>query len=296
MVPPSPQAFNGRSSGAVNGTAAYRSQPGRGYNPGLVSNGTYPGPGHTTHLSLGNTRQIYDMMISSHENPSVARVQQQHNVFRAAHPAFLFGPNSSQGGCCSTQRRFAEVGSNAIYPECRVRTHPRTALPTIISSPKVSACPYLRFCAISSLCPIVYGLARPVRARAPPRANATWRVVQPPRSMVHSAKRPLAPSGLRLRVWAGVGQSLLRRSSDVDISVAFRREKTSFLLRSQPLRKIRVASLGKVSTSCLRLKIDVERPLPFKKEYVLYVPLSARQREVYDAVVKGSLHRLLAGA
>jgi hypothetical protein len=102
-------AFNGRSSGAVNGTAAYRSQPGRGYNPGLVSNGTYPGPGHTAHLSLGNTQQIYDMMMPSHENPSVARVQQQHNVFRATHPAFLFGPNSSQGGCCSTQRRFASV-------------------------------------------------------------------------------------------------------------------------------------------------------------------------------------------
>ena len=82
---PSPQAFNGRSSGAVNGAAAYRSQPGRGYNPGLVSNGTYPGPGHTAHLSLGNTQQIYDMMMPSHENPSVARVQQQHNVFRATH-------------------------------------------------------------------------------------------------------------------------------------------------------------------------------------------------------------------
>src|SRR5260221_14668775 len=45
-----------------------------------------------------------------------------------------------------------------------------------------------------------------------------------------------------------------------------------------------------------RLKVDVERSLPPKKEYVLYAPLSARQREVYDAVVKGSLRGLLAGA
>lgn len=45
-----------------------------------------------------------------------------------------------------------------------------------------------------------------------------------------------------------------------------------------------------------RLKVDVERSLPPKKEYVLYAPLSQRQHEVYDAVVKGSLRGLLAGA
>ncbi len=45
-----------------------------------------------------------------------------------------------------------------------------------------------------------------------------------------------------------------------------------------------------------RLKADVERSLPPKKEYVLYAPLSRRQHEVYDAVVKGSLRGLLAGA
>ena len=44
-----------------------------------------------------------------------------------------------------------------------------------------------------------------------------------------------------------------------------------------------------------RLKVDVERTLPPKKEYVLYAPLGAHQREVYDAVVKGSLRGLLAG-
>jgi hypothetical protein len=83
---PSPPAFNGRSSSSVSGTAAYRSQAGRGYNPGLVTNGAYTGPpGHTAHLSLGNAQQVYDMMMPSHENPAVARVQQQHNVFRATH-------------------------------------------------------------------------------------------------------------------------------------------------------------------------------------------------------------------
>ncbi|KAI0251647.1 SNF2 family N-terminal domain-containing protein [Lactifluus subvellereus] len=45
-----------------------------------------------------------------------------------------------------------------------------------------------------------------------------------------------------------------------------------------------------------RLKVDVERTLPPKKEYVLYAPLSGRQREVYDAIVKGGIRGLLAGA
>jgi hypothetical protein len=83
---PSSQAFNGRSSGSLNGTATYRSQPARSYNPGVVTSGTYPGPpGHTAHLSLGNAQQVYDMMMQSHENPSVARVQQQAGAFRATH-------------------------------------------------------------------------------------------------------------------------------------------------------------------------------------------------------------------
>jgi len=44
-----------------------------------------------------------------------------------------------------------------------------------------------------------------------------------------------------------------------------------------------------------RLKADVERSLPPKKEYVLYAPLSQRQHEVYDAILKGSLRGLLTG-
>ena len=45
-----------------------------------------------------------------------------------------------------------------------------------------------------------------------------------------------------------------------------------------------------------RLKADVEAGLPPKKEYVLYAPLSVRQREVYDAVLAGHLRTLLMKA
>jgi ATP-dependent DNA helicase len=42
-----------------------------------------------------------------------------------------------------------------------------------------------------------------------------------------------------------------------------------------------------------RLKVDVETNLPPKKEYVLYAPLSAKQREVYDAILNGHLRAIL---
>ncbi|TFK21697.1 SNF2 family DNA-dependent ATPase [Coprinopsis marcescibilis] len=38
-----------------------------------------------------------------------------------------------------------------------------------------------------------------------------------------------------------------------------------------------------------RLKVDVEMNLPPKKEYVLYAPLSVRQREAYDKVLDGNI-------
>lgn len=41
------------------------------------------------------------------------------------------------------------------------------------------------------------------------------------------------------------------------------------------------------------MKVDVETDLPPKKEYVLYAPLSERQRELYDAIVGGGLRELL---
>ena len=42
-----------------------------------------------------------------------------------------------------------------------------------------------------------------------------------------------------------------------------------------------------------RLKADVEHALPPKKEYVLYAPLSERQRGAYDAVLTGALRGYL---
>ncbi|KAH7910079.1 SNF2 family N-terminal domain-containing protein [Hygrophoropsis aurantiaca] len=44
-----------------------------------------------------------------------------------------------------------------------------------------------------------------------------------------------------------------------------------------------------------RLKADVEGLLPPKKEYVLYAPLSVRQRDLYDKVVEGGLRSFLLG-
>lgn len=42
-----------------------------------------------------------------------------------------------------------------------------------------------------------------------------------------------------------------------------------------------------------RLKVDVETNLPPKKEYVLYAPLSVRQREAYNHVLDGGLRQWL---
>ncbi|KAF8553112.1 hypothetical protein OG21DRAFT_1414866 [Imleria badia] len=42
-----------------------------------------------------------------------------------------------------------------------------------------------------------------------------------------------------------------------------------------------------------RLKADVEGLLPPKKEYVIYAPLSVRQRDLYDEIVEGRIRRFL---
>lgn len=38
-----------------------------------------------------------------------------------------------------------------------------------------------------------------------------------------------------------------------------------------------------------RLKADVAKDLPPKKEYVIYAPLSVEQRDLYDSIVSGTL-------
>jgi ATP-dependent DNA helicase len=42
-----------------------------------------------------------------------------------------------------------------------------------------------------------------------------------------------------------------------------------------------------------RLKVDVEKDLPPKKEYVLYAPLTSQQRVMYDAITQQQLRQLL---
>ena len=42
-----------------------------------------------------------------------------------------------------------------------------------------------------------------------------------------------------------------------------------------------------------RLKADVELSLPPKKEYILYAPLTERQKDIYSAVVDGGIRRYL---
>ena len=42
-----------------------------------------------------------------------------------------------------------------------------------------------------------------------------------------------------------------------------------------------------------RMKVDVEMNLPPKKEYVLYAPLSVRQREAYDRILNGGFRKWL---
>ncbi|KAF8971501.1 hypothetical protein BDZ97DRAFT_1244871 [Flammula alnicola] len=59
----------------------------------------YGGTHHTSHLSLGNTQQLYEMMLpgpppDSH-HPAVTRVQQQHNVFRGAHHHSASDPSAA---------------------------------------------------------------------------------------------------------------------------------------------------------------------------------------------------------
>ncbi|KAG5648209.1 hypothetical protein DXG03_006164 [Asterophora parasitica] len=78
--------------------AAYRQLP-RGFQGMVATPPAMAYPGHTTHLSLGNTQQLYDMMLPAphHDghHPAVARVQQQHNVFRPTHQHSASDPSAA---------------------------------------------------------------------------------------------------------------------------------------------------------------------------------------------------------
>lgn len=85
-VPSTTPSFVQRPNNAA--PLQYR-QPVRPYpqQPGLLPSPPamgYPG-GHTAHMSLGNSQQLYDMMVPpAQDNPAVSRVQQQ-TVYRSAH-------------------------------------------------------------------------------------------------------------------------------------------------------------------------------------------------------------------
>ncbi|KAF8624790.1 hypothetical protein AX15_005679 [Amanita polypyramis BW_CC] len=87
-APTLPAYVPGQPGGPVAGLG-YR-QPPRAYpQQGLIGspNMGYQASHHTAHLSLGSTQQLYDMMLPglADSHPAVARVQQQHNAFRATH-------------------------------------------------------------------------------------------------------------------------------------------------------------------------------------------------------------------
>ncbi|KAJ3514606.1 hypothetical protein NLJ89_g2277 [Agrocybe chaxingu] len=89
MNPATPPQFVQSRPTNVIPTMNYRQTP-RNFVPpqGPTPTLGYNGGHHTSHLSLGNTQQLYEMMLplphDSH-HPAVTRVQQQHNVFRATH-------------------------------------------------------------------------------------------------------------------------------------------------------------------------------------------------------------------
>lgn len=95
-VPPAQPFVQGRPNNAILPTA-YRQHP-RGFQGVVASPPAMLYPGHTAHLSLGNTQQLYDMMLPGHpegHHPAVARVQQQHNVFRPTHHHSASDPSAT---------------------------------------------------------------------------------------------------------------------------------------------------------------------------------------------------------
>jgi hypothetical protein len=94
-----PPFANSRPTSNVN-SLPYRQLP-RAFPPqSIIASPTalgYTGGHHTSHLSLGNTQQLYDMMLPGpHDNhhPAVARVQQQHNVFPRTHQHSASDPSA----------------------------------------------------------------------------------------------------------------------------------------------------------------------------------------------------------
>jgi hypothetical protein len=102
VAPGGPAAFIAGRANNLAGGMPYRQPQQRGFTPqGILSSPTsigYPAAHHTPHLSLGSTQQMYEMMHPSlhpdNHHPAVARVQQQHNVFRPNHQHSASDPSA----------------------------------------------------------------------------------------------------------------------------------------------------------------------------------------------------------
>jgi hypothetical protein len=94
-----PQFIQGRPNNAIP-AMNYRQTP-RNFAPQAPTATSlgYGGAHHTSHLSLGNTQQLYEMMLPGpppdNHHPAVTRVQQQHNVFRATHHHSASDPSAA---------------------------------------------------------------------------------------------------------------------------------------------------------------------------------------------------------
>ncbi|KAH7915110.1 hypothetical protein BJ138DRAFT_1098115 [Hygrophoropsis aurantiaca] len=110
-----------RPPAAIPG-ATYR-QPQRGFTTApLMASPTgigYPG-GHVPHMSLATAQQLYDMVMPSHpeNHPAVARVQQQHNVFRATHQHSASDPSAMRDAATMALLNGQAFGppGHGIYP------------------------------------------------------------------------------------------------------------------------------------------------------------------------------------
>jgi len=123
-----PPTFAPGRPAPLTNSLPYR-QPQRGFTPqGLLPSPTslgYPAGHHTSHLSLGNTQQVYDMMHpslhSDNSHPAVTRVQQQHNVFRPNHQHSASDPSAMRDAATlallnGNMQAYGPAGP-AMYPQ-----------------------------------------------------------------------------------------------------------------------------------------------------------------------------------
>lgn len=128
-VPPHPSFVAGRLNNVVP-NLGYR-QPPRAFpqqtllaNPSPLS---FPVGHHTSHLSLGNTQQLYEMMIPSapDSHPAVTRVQQQHNVFRGSHHHSASDPSAMRDATTLSLLNGIHSFTPGLYPPA---LHPSMAM------------------------------------------------------------------------------------------------------------------------------------------------------------------------